>query len=160
MARAKPTISQRNARTRANTIKKIETTRTNNAAIREQNRTTNAAAREQNRTASIAARNVDVTTQRAVQEGIHERHRVTTESELGGVRRNQQLSNRAGNAVISTATPSDDSNLIMTVMFVMAGLVVVYILVSNPKSTGFLGGLGTTLHTISSNKPLFVSTAK
>ena len=68
--------------------------------------------------------------------------------------------NRAavGSAVSSVAS-SGDSGLIMTTIFLMAGLIVVYILVSNPgPTTGWLGTLGNSLHALSSNKPLFIKT--
>lgn len=97
------------------------------------------------------------TTQIAVREGVHQRQRIETESQLAGDR----ASRSRNAAIVSTATPSSDSNIIMTTLFVMAGLIVMYILVTNPgPTTGWLGSLGTGLHALSSNKPLFVTTAK
>jgi hypothetical protein len=136
MPRAKPTTYQRNARTRVNTVRKVEAAKSAGLQQREEQRTS----------------------QVAVREAVHTRERLTTESELDAGRRSRARNAAVSGAVTSTATPSSDSNLIMTTLFVMAGLIVTYILVRNPRSTGFLGGLGTTLHTISSNKPLFVAT--
>lgn len=97
------------------------------------------------------------TEERAVQEEQHQQTRVETESELASGRRNRAITG----AVVSTATPSSNSGLIMTVIFMMAGLIVVYILVTNPGPTsGWLGTLGNSLHALSSNKPLFTTTAK
>ena len=61
---------------------------------------------------------------------------------------------------ISTATPSGDSNLIMVTIFIMAGLIVVYKLVSFPETTAnWLNGLGNFMHAFSSNAPLFTQLA-
>ena len=96
------------------------------------------------------------TTQIAVREGVHQRQRIETESQLAGDRQSRAVRSQ----IVSTATPSSDSGLIMTTLFVMAGLIAIYILVSNPNSGSWLGGLGNVMHVVSSNKPLFVSTAK
>ncbi len=138
-ARAKPTVYQRNARTRVNTTRKVEAART----------------------AGVQQREAQRTTATAVREAVHTRERITTESELDAGRRSRARNAAISGAVTSTATPSSDSNLIMTVLFMMAGLIVMYILVTNPgPTTGWLGSLGTGLHALSSNKPLFVATAK
>ena len=97
------------------------------------------------------------TTQIAAREAIHTRQRVATESELAAGRRNRAITGSA----VSTITPSSDSNLIMTTLFVMFGLIIMYLLVTNPgPTTGWLSTLSTGLHALSSNKPLFVTTAK
>lgn len=72
--------------------------------------------------------------------------------------RTQRYASAAGSQVVTTATPSGDSNLVMVTIFVMAGLIVVYQLVTRGAAVGgFLGGLGNWLHTLSSNSPLFVA---
>ena len=97
------------------------------------------------------------TTQIAVREGVHQRQRIETESQLASDRSSRATRSQ----IVSTATPSSDSGIIMTTLFVVAGLVVLYILVTNPgPTTGWLGNLGTGLHALSSNKPLFTATAK
>src|SRR6516162_4635631 len=64
----------------------------------------------------------------------------------------------ATNKVISTATPSSDSNLIMTTIFLMAGLIVFYLIVTKAETTAsWLNGVSTWLHTLSSNTPLFTT---
>jgi hypothetical protein len=93
----------------------------------------------------------------ASEEATHGAARIKTESALASGRRNRAI---VGSAV-STATPSSDSGLIMTTIFLMAGLIVVYMLVTNPGPTqGLFGTLGNSLHALSSNKPLFATTAK
>lgn len=78
--------------------------------------------------------------------------------------RSEETSDRnraAVGSVVSSASSSDSGNLIMTTIFVMFGLIVIYILVHNPgPTTGWLGGLGNALHALSSNTPLFTTTAK
>jgi hypothetical protein len=101
------------------------------------------------------------TEERAVQEQQHQQTRVETESALASGRRSRAARGAITDTAVSTATPSSNSGLIMTVIFMMAGLIVVYTLVTNPgPTTGWLGTLGNSLHALSSNKPLFTTTAK
>lgn len=132
--RRPPTDDMRNSRARANAYVKMRNADTATHA------TTTAT-----ETAAFAAR-----------EEAHRTTRVATESDLASGRRNRAIVGQ----VASTATPSSDSGLIMTTIFVMAGLIVVYIFVSKPNSTGFLGSLGNGIHTLTSNTPLFTATAK
>lgn len=82
-------------------------------------------------------------------------------SENIGAARSMERQDRAVGAVTSAATPSGDSNLIMTTIFLIFGLIIIYILVHNPgPTTGWLSGLGNSLHALSSNTPLFTTTAK
>lgn len=96
------------------------------------------------------------TTNYLEREAGHKQYRVETEQALAGGRRNRAITGQ----VASTATPSSDSGIIMTTLFVIAGLVVMYILVTNTATSGWLGSLGTGIHALSSNKPLFTATAK
>ena len=94
----------------------------------------------------------------ASEEATHSATRITTESALASDRRSRATRSAVTGAVVSTATPSSNSGLIMTTIFLMAGLIVIYILVTNPgPTTGWLGTLGNSLHALSSNKPLFTS---
>jgi len=139
MARAKPTTYQRNARTRVNTTRKVEAAKVEGVRQREAQRTSAT----------------------AIREAVHTRERVATESELDSGRRSRARNAAVQGAVVSTATPSSDSGIIMTTLFVMAGLIAMYLLVSKPTATnGWLNGLGNGLHTLSSTKPLFTATAK
>lgn len=75
--------------------------------------------------------------------------------------RSQQLAATAGRQAVSTATPSGDSNLVMVTIFVMAGLIVFYKIVTQADTTsGWLSSLSDMLHTVSSNTPLFTSVSK
>lgn len=97
----------------------------------------------------------------ASEEATHRTTRVATEAALASDRRSRATRAAVTGAVVSTATPSSNSGLIMTTIFLMAGLIVVYVLVTNPgPTTGWLGTLGNSLHALSSNKPLFTTTAK
>lgn len=99
----------------------------------------------------------DITAETAQREVRHKQVRIETESELAKGRRNRAFQGK----VLETATPSSDTNLIMTTMFVIAGLIVFYMLVTNSGGTSkWFGFLGTSLHALSSNKPLFTTTAK
>jgi hypothetical protein len=136
MARPPLTKSQRNTRSRAN------------ANIR----TIKAAQ------ASAQSLEATKTEQAAAREAAHSSQRLQTEQ---GLRRQRQTSNikqAAVGKVVDTATPSSNSGLVMTTIFVMAGLIVMYLLVTASANTaGFLGGLGKWIHTIgTSNSPLFI----
>jgi hypothetical protein len=75
--------------------------------------------------------------------------------EAGATRRRRVISNVGGSAV-DAVTPSSDSNLFMITIFTMAGLIVVYHVVTNGQQfSGFLGKLGDFLHILSSPTPLF-----
>ena len=94
----------------------------------------------------------DVTRETVVREQVHRQSRVQTESDLAGGRRNRAIVG----AVASTATPSSDSSLIMTTIFVIAGLALFYNLVTNASNfSGFVGTVGNFLHKVSSTAPLF-----
>lgn len=67
-----------------------------------------------------------------------------------------QLVTRAADTAISTATPSSNSNVIMVFLFTMAGLIVLYNLVTKgPALSGFLGGLGDWLSLLTTTTPIF-----
>uniref|UniRef100_A0A6M3LPS9 Uncharacterized protein n=1 Tax=viral metagenome TaxID=1070528 RepID=A0A6M3LPS9_9ZZZZ len=115
--------------------------------------------RQQAHVAAIQARGTETRSalaQREVYRSVHRQQAQGDISAAKGAARNAQIRSTVG----SVATPSSDSNLIMVTMFVIAGLIVSYILVTNPSTTSWLGGLGNTLHAFSSNKPLFTATAK
>ena len=62
---------------------------------------------------------------------------------------------------VSTATPSGDSNLVMVTIFVMAGLIVFYKLVTQADvASGWLSSVSGMLHSVSSNTPLFTAVKK
>jgi hypothetical protein len=109
-------------------------------------------------TAQTASLEATRSEQIAAREATHSQQRIQTEQ---GLRRQRQVSNIQGAAVgkvVDTATPSGNSNLIMVTIFVMAGLVIVYQLVTKTAATaGFLGGASNWLHTFSSNTPLFIT---
>lgn len=99
----------------------------------------------------------DITEQTAQREAFHKQTRVETESELAGGRRNRAITGK----VASTATPSSDSGLIMTTIFVIVGLALFYNLVTNAgKFSGFVGTTGDFLHKLSSTTPLFQTVPK
>jgi hypothetical protein len=136
MARAKLTKTQRETHTQTNAnIRTLEATRQNAEAF------------EATRTEQLAAR-----------EAGHSRQRIQTEQGLRRQRQVSQIQGAAVGKVVNTATPSSNSGLVMTTIFVMAGLIVMYLLVTASANTaGFLGGLGTWIHTIgTSNTSLFV----
>ena len=85
-----------------------------------------------------------------------EAYRATREQSVRSQARNERISG----AVVSTATPSSDSGLFMTVIFTIAGIIVAYILVTNTGTSGWLGTLGDSIHALSSNKPLFTTSPK
>src|ERR1035437_4007187 len=118
--------------------------------------------REIRSTANAHARmQADATREIAARESIHQQTRISTESQLASDRSGRSRNAAVTGAITSTATPSGDSNLIMTTIFLVFGLIIVYILVHNPgPTTGWLGGLGNALHALSSNTPLFTTTAK
>lgn len=67
-----------------------------------------------------------------------------------------RLVTRAADTAISTATPSSKSNVIMVFLFTMAGLIVLYNLVTKgPALSGFLGGLGDWLSLLTTTTPIF-----
>jgi Flp pilus assembly protein TadB len=86
----------------------------------------------------------------------HTQARVQTQRALTSERQGAQRKQAIQSAVVSTATPSSDSNLIMVTIFTMGGLILVYLIVtSSANFAGFLGGLQNWLHALSSNTPLF-----
>lgn len=118
-----------------------------------------AESRKEAHVAEIQARGAETRTalaQREAYRGIHRQEALSDASATRNAARNAKILSTVG----SVATPSSDSNLIMTTLFVIAGLIVFYVLVTNPSTTSWLGGLGTTLHAFSSNKPLFTTTTK
>lgn len=67
-----------------------------------------------------------------------------------------RLPGRVADKAISTATPSADSGIVMTVIFTMAGLILFYRLVTGSDQTGaFLNKTQNWLRAISTNQPLF-----
>lgn len=93
-------------------------------------------------------------------EQAHGQQRVATESSLAGNRRKQRIVNAVGDKAVSTVTPSADSGLIMTTLFLIAGLALFYNLVTHAGLTsGFLGSAGDFLHKLSSTTPLFTTNA-
>jgi hypothetical protein len=110
-------------------------------------------------TAQTASLEATRSEQLAAREATHSRQRIQTEQGLRRQRQVSQIQGAAVGKVVDTATPSGNSNLIMTTIFVMAGLIIMYQLVTKSAQTsGFLSGLGTWIHTIgTSNTPLFVT---
>lgn len=104
-------------------------------------------ARTQSHVDVIKAREASASKILAEREAFREAHQPTIQS---------SVKDRAVGKVVSTATPSSDSGLIMTTLFVVGGLIVAYMLVTNATATtGWLGYLGDAIHALSSNKPLF-----
>ena len=135
----KPTNSMRNTQQRERSQKRTITHATESAANLEAIKTQQIAARE----------------------ASHAQQRASTESTLRRQRQTSAAQGAAIGKVTDTATPSGDSNLIMVTIFVMAGLIIVYQLVTKVEATqGFLGGLSTWVHTLSSNTPLFTPKEK
>ena len=110
------------------------------------------------RTASVADTTAITTAAAATRSANAGVTRRATASDMAGDRSSRATRSAITGAVTSTATPSSSSGLIMTTIFLMAGLIVVYVLVTNPgPTTGWLGTLGNSLHALSSNKSLFTS---
>lgn len=96
------------------------------------------------------------TTELIARESAHTEQRVATQRATTSARRQEQTQHAVASKVVSTATPSSDSNLIMVTIFTMGGLILVYLMVTSAQNfAGFLGGLQNWLHAISSNTPLF-----
>ena len=73
-----------------------------------------------------------------------------------GSRVRERATTSTFNTVASTATPSSNSGLIMTTIFLMAGLIIVYNLITKADQfSGFVGSAGDFLHKLSSTTPLF-----
>lgn len=96
------------------------------------------------------------TKESANRELIHSKQRVATEEALRSNRQSSARKEAITNKVVSTATPSSDSGLIMTTIFVIAGLSVFYLLVTSAANVNtFTGSVGNFLHKLSSTAPLF-----
>lgn len=98
------------------------------------------------------------TQQSAIREQQHGRQ--ATEAGLANDRRNRRVTGAVTDKVVSTATPSADSGLIMTTIFLIFGLIVFYLIVTSATNVNsFMGTLGSFLHTLSSTTPLFSTRA-
>lgn len=105
----------------------------------------------------------DRTEAEAARETFHSQTRVSTESQLASGSRNRHMQGAVASKTVSTLTPSSDSNLFMTTVFLIGGLALVYQLVTKagPASTSTLvTSLGDLLHKVSSTTPLFQVTPK
>lgn len=104
------------------------------------------------------AMQIDITEQRSIREQQHHQERVSTESDLAGGRRNRQITGAVVGKAASTANPSGDHGLIMTTIFLIAGLILFYRLVTTASSFGTLTTTVTNfLHSLSSTTPLFTT---
>ena len=84
--------------------------------------------------------------------------RSQAQSQQRGDIRRERFVGGAVSKTTSTLTPSSDSNLLMTTLFLIVGLAVVYQLVTGvgPSSTStWINSVGNLLHKISSTVPLF-----
>jgi hypothetical protein len=112
------------------------------------------------------------TEQAAVREQQHGAQRQATEAALRSDRqaalpsRKRRFANalgdeaisRGSSAVVSTATPSSNSGLIMTTIFLIFGLIAFYLIVTTAQGANtFMTTLSNALASISQNKPLFTS---
>jgi len=103
-----------------------------------------------------ASMQATATKEASIREQQHSQQRVATESALRSDRQSGARKQAITNKVVSTATPSSDSGLVMTVIFVIAGLSVFYLLVTSAANVNtFVGSVGSFLHKVSSTAPLF-----
>ena len=116
-----------------------------------------------------AARRVEASTGVAqVKESVRAQHqqenaqRKAQQAQLNrSIARRQQAVDIGTGAVTGTASQvgqvaSGNGNLIMTTIFLMAGLIIVYQLVTKgPAVSGFLGSLGDWIRLVSTNTPVF-----
>lgn len=106
--------------------------------------------------ATIKARQEAVQAVQASQSQQILTRRATIQSQSRNRRIAENVASKASSTVVKTATPSDNSNLIMTTIFTMAGLIIVYLIVTNPTNTqGLSSKLQNGLHAFSSDTPLF-----
>lgn len=135
------------ARQRKGVIRQTERSRKRETAAANQQRIERSAAQSEQRVAVSRQLAADRTARAAA-------NRPTRTQRL--VARGQDA---AVNKTVSTLTPSSNSNLIMTTIFVMFGLVIFYVLVTASSNVqGFFGTLGNVLHGVSSTTPLFKTT--
>ena len=81
------------------------------------------------------------------------KERVSTQQEVAGNRRTQRIENAA---VFGAANSSIGSSIGMIVALFFA-MIIIYVFVKNGSQTGtLLGSIGTFVHGLSSNSPLFV----
>jgi len=98
----------------------------------------------------------EVMAQREAIRATHQQENVQRRVQSVNTARRDRIVNAVGTKALNTATPSGDSNLIMTTLFVMVGLVVFYLLVTSAGAfSGWMAGLGDLLHKVSSTTPLF-----
>jgi Leucine-rich repeat (LRR) protein len=103
------------------------------------------------------------TEQIRAREAAHTESRLQTEAALRGQRQSSARRSAAVGTVTNAVTPSGGggANLVMVTIFTMAGLILVYQLVTRgPAVSGFLGGLGNWMHSLSSTTPLFTQAPK
>jgi len=94
----------------------------------------------------------DVTSNLVQREASHRQARVATESDLASGRRNREIQGK----IVDTATPSSNSGLIMTTIFMIVGLVLFYQVVTKADQfSGLVRSVGDFLHKLSSTTPLF-----
>jgi hypothetical protein len=107
---------------------------------------------------AAAAGTIQANKTQATREAITARSNAAT-GQRSQVRREQltsKVESKVAGKVISTATPSSDSNLFMVVVFTIVGLALFYQLVTRADQfSGFLGSAGDFLHKLSSTTPLF-----
>lgn len=134
-----------------------ETTRTRGAE-RRQTATHVTSERIRERQASEAARiqSRAQQTQLAVQQGeARKQQRVQTQEELNSLRNRQ----RTYSGTVSTVTRSSIWSTFLMVFFLMFGMIVIYILVTNGEKFGAIAGTaGNFIHGLSSTMPLYVKT--
>lgn len=96
-------------------------------------------------------------TQEAIaRDTAHAEARLSTESSLASARRNRAVRS----SIASTATPSNDSNMILVIIFTIAGLIIAYKLVTSPGIPGFFKGASDWIAALSTTQPLFTSVPK
>lgn len=117
-------------------------------AARQQASATATAQRQQAQEAAIAARTAGVAQQQQTRIAAAQTQRKQV--------RTERVQGQVASSAVSTFTPSSDSNIVMTTLFLMAGLVVVYRLVTNSgQFSSYTGKMGDLLHKVSSTAPLF-----
>jgi Flp pilus assembly protein TadB len=98
------------------------------------------------------------TQQSAIREQQHGQQRQDTEASLASDRRNRRITGAVTDKVVSTATPSSNSGLIMTTIFLIFGLIAFYLIVTSATGVNtFMTTLSNALSSISQNKPLFTN---
>lgn len=135
----------------ARTQASIQTTR---ERARQQRAATRLAAKSE--IATIQAREAAhvMSNRQLLQQRSAARRRAPIETYIGHVP--GRVADSVAGKAIATATPSSESNIVMVTIFTIAGLIVMYRLVTQgPALAGFLGTLGDWISLISTNATLF-----